>query len=144
MVTFNNFPLLLVSKLQRDISLSTLNSEYMELSHSVIELLPLKSIIKEVIDNLVIDSEKLNFLSISTVYKYNNGCIVVAKIPGINSALNHISFKYHWFRKHVGKLFLFGISSQKTRSRIFSPEVQNLIFSGLGICYVVGKPSDET
>ena len=37
------------------------------LSHSVIELLPLKSIIKEVIDNLGIDIEKLKFLSSSIV-----------------------------------------------------------------------------
>ena len=55
-VTFANCPLLWVSKLQREISLSTLYSEYVALSHSVRALLPLKSLIKEVIDNLVIDS----------------------------------------------------------------------------------------
>ena len=35
MVTFTNYPLLWVSKLQKEISLSTLYSEYVALSHSV-------------------------------------------------------------------------------------------------------------
>ena len=55
-VTFANCPLLWVSKIQTDIAISTLHSEYLALSHSVRELLPLKSLIKEVIDNLGIDS----------------------------------------------------------------------------------------
>ena len=38
----------------------------------------LKSLIKEVIDNLGIVSENLEFVSISTVYEENNGAIVVA------------------------------------------------------------------
>ena len=53
---FANFLLLWVSKLQTDIALSTLHSEYVALSHSVRAFCPLKSIIKEVIDNLGIDS----------------------------------------------------------------------------------------
>ena len=81
MVTFDNFPLLWVSKLQTEISLSTLNSEYVALSHSVRALLPLKSLIKEVIDNLGIYCENLKFVSSSTVYEDNNGAIVVATSP---------------------------------------------------------------
>ena len=44
--------------------------------HSVRDLLPLKSLIKEVIERLVIHSENLNFVSSSTVYEDNNGDIV--------------------------------------------------------------------
>ena len=53
----------------------------MALSHSLRVLLPLKSLIKEVIDNLGIDSENLKFLSSSTTYEDNNGYIVVATSP---------------------------------------------------------------
>ena len=67
-VTFANFHLLWVSKLQTEIALSTLHSEYIALSHSVRALLPLKILIKEVIDNLVIDSDNLKFVSSSTIY----------------------------------------------------------------------------
>ena len=52
----------------------------MVLYHSVRALLLLKSLIKEVIYNLGIDSEKLNFVTISTVYEENNGYIVVEKV----------------------------------------------------------------
>ena len=45
-VTFANYPLLWVSKLQTEIALSTLHSEYVSLSHSVRALLPVKSLIK--------------------------------------------------------------------------------------------------
>ena len=48
-VTFSNFPLLWVSKLQTEIALSTLHSEYMALSNSVRALLPLKILIKELL-----------------------------------------------------------------------------------------------
>ena len=70
-----------MSKLQTDIDISTINSEYVALSHSVRELLTLKSLIKEVIDNLVIDSENMKFLLSSTVYEDNNGAIVMATSP---------------------------------------------------------------
>ena len=54
-VNFANCPLLWVSKLQTEIALSTLHYGYVALSNSVRALLPLKSLIKEVIDNLGID-----------------------------------------------------------------------------------------
>ena len=41
-VTFSNFPLLWVLKIQTEIALYTLNYEYVVLSHSVRALLPLK------------------------------------------------------------------------------------------------------
>ena len=66
-VNFDNFPLLWVSKLHTEISLSTLHSEYVELSHSIREFIPLKILIKEVIDNFGIDSENLKFESSSTL-----------------------------------------------------------------------------
>ena len=68
-VTISNCPLLWVSKLYRDIALSTLHSEYVALYHSVRALLPLKGIIKEVIYSLGIDSKNLKFMSSSTVYE---------------------------------------------------------------------------
>ena len=65
----------------------------------------MKSLIKEVIDNLVIDSENLKFVSISAVYDDNNGDMVTATSPGITPTSNYIAVKYHWFRKHVVKEF---------------------------------------
>ena len=102
-VTFSNFPLLWVSKIHTKIALSTIHSEYVALYHSVRALLPLKSIIKEVIDNLGIDSAKLKFVSSSTIYVDNNGSIVVETIPRMTPTSKHTVVKYHWFRQHIGK-----------------------------------------
>ena len=90
-VTFSNGPLLWVSKLQTYIALYTLHSEYMALSYSVRALLLLKSLIKEVIDNLGIDSEKLKFVSSSTIYEENNGAIGVATSPRMTTTSKHIA-----------------------------------------------------
>ena len=103
MVTFANCHLLWVSKLQKEIDLSTLHSEYVALSHSVRALLPMKTLIKEVIDNLGIDSENLKIVSNYTVYEKNNGDIVLATSTRMTTTSNHIAVKYHWFRHHVGK-----------------------------------------
>ena len=83
-VTFANFTLLWVSKLQTEISVSTLHSEYVALPHSVRALPPLKIIIKEVTDKLGIDSEKLKFVTSSNLYEDNNGAMVVATSPRMN------------------------------------------------------------
>ena len=73
----------------------------MAFSKYVRDFLPLKIIIKEVIGNLVIDSEKLDFLSRYTVYEENNSAIVVTTSPNMNPTSNHISDNYHWFTQNV-------------------------------------------
>ena len=78
----------------------------MELSHSVRDLLHLQSRIKEVFENLVIDSEKMKFVSSYTLYEDNNEAIVVATSPRMTLSSKHIAVNYHWFRQHVGKEFL--------------------------------------
>ena len=128
-VTFANCTLLWVSKVHTEIALSTLYYEYVALSHSVRALLPLESIIKEVIDNLVIDSEKQKFLSSSTIYGDNNGAIVVATSPMMTPTSKHMSVKYHCFRQHVGKEFMIRkIESENQRVDIFTKVLQGQIF----------------
>ena len=95
-----------MSKLQTDIDLSTLHSEYVALYHFVRALIPLKILIKEVIEKLGIDIEKLKFVSSSTIYEGNNRSIIVEKSPRMNPTSKHISVNYHWFRQHVGKEFV--------------------------------------
>ena len=117
-----------MSKIQTEIYLSTLHSEYVALSHSVRALIPLKIIIKEVIDNLGIDSENLNFVSSSTIYEDNNGAIVVATSPRMTPTSKQISFKYHLFRQHVGKEFVIRkIESENQKANIFTKGLQGQI-----------------
>ena len=62
--TFKDFIQLWVLQLQTYIALSNLHSEYVEFSHYVRYLLPLKSFIKEVIDSLGMNSDMMKFVSI--------------------------------------------------------------------------------
>ena len=128
-VTFANCHLLWVSKIQTEIALSTLHYEYVELSHSVRALLPLKSLVKELIDNLGIDSDNLKFVSSSTIYEGNNGAIVVATSPGMDPASKHIAVNYHWFRQHVGREFVIRkIESENQKAYIFTKCFQGQLF----------------
>ena len=95
----------------------------MALSHSVRELLPLKSLIKEVIDNLGIDSENLKFVSSSAIYEDNNGDIVVATSTRTTLTLKHITVRYHWFRQHVGMEFVIRKIESENQKADFSPNV---------------------
>ena len=78
----------------------------MVLSHSVRGLITLKSIIKEVIYNLGIDSKNIKLVYRFTFYEYDNRAIVIEKIPRMTPTSNQISVKYHWFRQSCGKKFL--------------------------------------
>ena len=118
-----------MSKIQTEIALSTLHSEYAALSHSVRALLPLKIIINELIENLGIDIKKLKFVSSSTVYEVDNGDIVVATSPRTTPTSKHISVKYHWFGQHVGKEFeIRKIESENQKVDIFTRGLQGEIF----------------
>ena len=128
-VNFSNYTLLWVSKIQTYIAISTLHSGYVALSHSVIDLLHLKIIIKEVIDNLFIDSENLRFFSSSTIYEDNSGDIVMTTIPKITTTSKQISFKFHWFMHHVGKEFVIHkIDSENQKVYIFTKGLQGNFF----------------
>ena len=89
----------------------------------------MKSLIKEVIDNLGIDIEKLKFVPSSTIYEDNNVAIVVTTSPRMNPISKHIAVKYHWFMQHVGKEFVIQkIESENKKADIFSKGLQGQIF----------------
>ena len=118
-----------VKTTDRDISY-TLHSECVVLYHSVRALLPLKSPIKEVIENLGIDCENFKFVSSSTVYEDNNGAIFVATSPRMTPSSKHIAVKYHWFRQHVGMEFVIRkIESENQKADIFTKGLQGQIFA---------------
>ena len=101
----------------------------MALYNSVRALLPLKSLIKEVIDNLGIETYKLKFVSSSTIYEDNNEAIFVATSTSTTPTSNHIAVKYHWFRHHVGKeLAIRKIESENQKVDIFTKGLQGEIF----------------
>ena len=69
-ITLANCPLQWVSKLQSEIALSTLHAEYVALSQSLCELLPLKDLVKEVTSVLNL-SDNFSTITKSTVFEDN-------------------------------------------------------------------------
>ena len=89
----------------------------------------MESLINEVIDNLGIDSEKLKFVSRSTVYEENNGDIVVSTSTMMTPISKHIAVKYHWFRQNTVKEFvIWNIDPEKQKADISTKGLQGQIF----------------
>ena len=81
------------------------------------------------IDKLGIDSEKLKFVSISNVYEYSIGHIVVAKSPSMTLTSNNIADKYHWFRQHaVKEIFIWKIELENWKADIFIKGLHGELF----------------
>ena len=92
-------PISWVSCLQSLIALSTLESEYISLSTSMREIIPLKTLMTKRCQNFSIISS-VPFVTHSTVYEDNNGAIGLATTQAMTPRTKHIAIIYHWFRTH--------------------------------------------
>ena len=93
-------PVLWASKLQTEIALSTMQAEYVALSSALRDLLPLKSLLKEISDEIGLGTDE--FAAIKTkVWEDNSGALTLANLePGrVTSRSKHFAIKYHWFRE---------------------------------------------
>ena len=92
-------PIIWVSKLQTEISLSTTESEYIALSSAMREVIPFLGLMKETAGLFGILTRNPVFRC--TVWEDNEICITVAKSPKFTPQKNHIAIKYHNFRRFV-------------------------------------------
>ena len=97
-----NCPLLWVSKLQQEISLSTQESEHVALSSSLRDVIPIQNLVKEVMVAVGLDVDRLKFVTKSTVFEDNNAVLTLATTKKMTPRNRHIGAKCHWFRSHVG------------------------------------------
>ena len=128
-ITLANCPIHWVSKLQTEVALSTLHSEYVALSQSTRDLLPMRQLLQEVTKALGMNPDNLTFTSKSTVYEDNSGAIIVATSPRMTLRSKHIAVKYHWFREHVNKEFdIKKIDGEEQLADIFTKGLQGKQF----------------
>ena len=120
-ITIANCPLLWVSKLQTEIALSTLHAEYVALSQSLRDLLPVKTLVKTILEVYKIDAAKIKYTTKSEVFEDNQGALTVAQSPRFTPTSKFIAVKYHWFRSHVNKEFeLVKVESKLQKADIFT------------------------
>jgi hypothetical protein len=86
--------------MQTEIALSSTESEYIGLSHTLRSVIPLMELIKELKDkgvDLVRDDPKVH----CKLFEDNSGAIELAKVPKMRPRTKHINVKYHHFREYV-------------------------------------------
>ena len=98
-ITYSGCPLLCISKMQTEIALSTTEAEYIALSQSMRDLIPLRSILMDLSKVMNVNPELP--VTHSTVFEDNNGALELARAPKYRPRTKHIAIKYHHFREHV-------------------------------------------
>ena len=120
-----NCPLLWVSKLQSEIALSTLESEFIALSSSFRSLIPTKRLIEETLKGLNITS-MVKYSAKSTVFEDNNGALQLATTKKLTPRTRHIATKYFWFLEQVDKglATIVKVESSQNKSDIFTKNLK--------------------
>jgi len=117
--------------MQTEIALSTTEAEYIALSQSMRDLIPIRNILIEL-------SHLLNLsihvpLTHSTVFEDNNGALELAKEPKYRPRTKHIAIKYHHFREHVKNktIRIAKIDTKEQLADTFTKPLEKLQFENL-------------
>jgi hypothetical protein len=98
-VMYANCPILWVSRLQTEIALSTAEAEYIALSQSLRDVIPLITLLKEI--NKVFPVHVKTPTFVCRVHEDNQSCITMATSQKFTPRTKHIALKYHHFCSHV-------------------------------------------
>ncbi len=112
-VMYAGCPVILVSKLQTEVALSTTEAEYIALSQAMQELIPLLGLIEKLTTPLNLNKDQPSIYWKACGYKPDSGKLIadlfednaaayeLAKAPEMRPTTKHIALKYHHFREHV-------------------------------------------
>ena len=126
-----NCPVLWVSKLQTEISLSTVEAEYIALSQSMRDIIPFLDQLNELDSVFQQDSPKP--VIHCKLFEDNNGALELAKAPRYRPRTKHIAIKYHHFREHVrsGKVSIHAIDTNEQIADQFTKALPSPLFKYL-------------
>ena len=99
-VRFAGAPITWASKMQMIPALSTMEAEYIALSTSLREVIPLMGIIKEACKN-GLQVQDLPPKVHCTVFEDNSGTLELARLPKMRPRTKHINQSFHHFHEHV-------------------------------------------
>jgi hypothetical protein len=118
-----------VSKLQTEIASSTMEAEYIALSQSMRDLIPVRRLLQLICD-MILPEQIKNARMYSSVFEDNNGALQLARAPRITPRTKHYAIKYHFFRDNVAKgdIKLYKVESSKQRADIFTKGLVQQVF----------------
>jgi hypothetical protein len=130
-ITFAGCPVLWSSKLQSEIALSTTEAEYIALSTSLRDLIPMRTILNELSATFHISPSVAQ--THSTIFEDNKSCVDLIAAPTMRPRSRHIAIKYHHFREHVraGQIHIKWISTEHQLADIFTKPLPFSRFSEL-------------
>jgi hypothetical protein len=98
----------------------TTESEYISLSQSLCNLIPLRHLIQEL--SKFFNYNPAQVTTHSTVFENNKGCIDLIAAPTMKPQSCHIAIKYHHFREYVrrGEIKIHWITTDKQLADIFT------------------------
>ena len=99
-IRFAGAPITWASKMQTITAMSTTEAEYIALSTSLREVIPLLGLLREAREHGLRVNE-LPPKVICTVFEDNSGALELARLPKIRPRTKHINQAYHHFREHV-------------------------------------------
>ena len=113
-ILYRGSPLLWVSKLQSLIALSTMEAEYVALSQSMRDLIPIRELLKEMMTQVFATPNTIHYrthskafndvtslgssIPQSKVYEDNVDCLKFANTGQLSPRTKHIGVPFHWFR----------------------------------------------
>ena len=115
-IMYRGSPLLWVSKIQTQIALSTMEAEYVALSQSMRDLIPIRQILQEIMTVVFKVTPTITYrllskafedikegslpsnIEQSTVYEDNHACLKFERMAQLSPRTKHIGIPYHWFR----------------------------------------------
>jgi hypothetical protein len=150
-MTLGGCPILWKSHLQSEISLSTLEEEYSALGSAMRTLLPLRTMLLELIDGLQLP-DTLSSPVKCRVFEDNNGALLLATNQQITNRTQYFQVKWHFFWSHVhdGAIEIIRVDTQEqwadmltkglnrenspTCSRVVITPSNSVLLFGLYIC----------
>ena len=122
LLTLGDVPIFWSSKLQTEISLSTLEAEYIALSSGMRELVAARGLMFEMSKQMKFRHIKLS--NVSKALEDNTGAqnLANSKGPLMTSRTKHIGIKYHWFRRKIidGEIEIHRIGTDNQKADIFT------------------------
>ena len=115
LIFFMGCPFSWSSKLQTQIALSTMESEYIALSNAMRELIACREILKDIYTHVLHDNStgkdiKYNTIAkpfgeipMSVVHEDNEACLKFVRMPKMSPCTKYIAIPYHFFRSKIDK-----------------------------------------
>ena len=131
-MTLGDAPVIWFSKLQTEISLSTMEAEYISLSTAMKAFIPLRRMLTDLLEVFKIKRKKKD--TISTVWEDNAACLKLANLPmpRMTPRSKHIGVKYHWFRSREeilkGDVEILSIESKAQKADMFTKSLRRDLF----------------